>query len=126
MGYRSADRGRCAPEIGFRLATLTLARRVGADSSPIHSAAQNASGTCHNENARTELAAEDSLYPISCFAVRGACLRGRQSVSHPPPPQHGHSRRTGTAAGVSRRKAFEAWRSRTEWNAREGCDEQGG
>jgi hypothetical protein len=30
MGYRSADRGRCAPEIGFRLATLTLARRVRA------------------------------------------------------------------------------------------------
>jgi len=28
-----------------------------------------------------ELAAEDSLHPISCFAVHSACARGRHSAS---------------------------------------------
>jgi hypothetical protein len=41
-GERDTDRrpaGAAAPEVWFGLPTLTLARRVGADSSPIHSAA---------------------------------------------------------------------------------------
>jgi hypothetical protein len=66
------------------LAALSMPRRVMATSMRRPSPAQNDSLLRGNENAWTELAAEVSLQPISCFAVKWR-LRSRLLVGqcHP-------------------------------------------
>src|SRR5688572_16445952 len=82
--YRPAAAG-AARRKSVAARTLTLARRVVADSPPASIARLKTPVVPRrNENALTELAAEASLHPISRFAVRGAGARDRRSVSHSP------------------------------------------
>jgi hypothetical protein len=81
---RVAGCGRCAPEIGFRFASLTLARRVVADSSrhPLRGTKRQWYLTQPERVDGTRRA--DSLHPISRFAGCAACARSRHSASRPP------------------------------------------